>query len=382
MLPLPLSQIMQPTLLELGRLPARADLTAYPNRAALDQDQSPWRQSLDGTWRFQLVSRPQDAPADWPTAEAQDAPWREINVPGVWTRQNTGDYPHYANWRMPFDCPKPPAVPDDNPTGLYRTDFTVPSAWDGRRTTLHIGGFESLVMVWCNGQFIGLGKDSRLPSEFDLSPALAVGTNQLAIMVVRWCDATWIEDQDHWNHGGLHRSVYLEARAQVHISDLIVETDYDVDTKTGQARIRVDVDGPSFGYRARVRLEDAGGVVIHRGPEKTIDQFDTDQSIAAQWTQSFAFHGNRAEFEIDVPKAEPWSAEVPTRYRLFADLLDPKGELLETIPVWIGFRRVETAGRRLRVNGTPIVLIGVNRHDHHPETGKTCTAEDIREDLI
>lgn len=382
MLPLPLSQIMQPTLLELGRLKARTDFTAYPNRAALDQDESPWRQSLDGTWRFQLISRPEDAPADWTTGDTSGAPWRDIAVPGVWTRQETGDYPHYANWLMPFDCPKPPAVPDQNPTGLYRTDFSLPKDWSGRGTTLHIGGFESLVMVWCNGQFIGLGKDSRLASAFDLSPALKDGTNQLAIMVVRWCDATWIEDQDHWNHGGLHRSVVLEARAPVHVCDLIVETDYDAETGTGSAKARLEVDGPSFGYRARLRLEDMDANVCHRSAEKTVDQFDADQSIGAQWRQSFAFHGNFVEFEIELPKAAPWSAETPARYRLIAELLDPKGEILEIYPVWIGFRRVETSDRRLRVNGTPIVLIGVNRHDHHPENGKTCSAEDIREDLV
>ena len=222
---------------------------------------SPWRLSMDGRWAFQLAPGPDRVPGGWQTAASDDVAWRDIDVPGVWTRQNTGDLPHYANWQMPFDCPRPPDVPEDNPTGLYRRDFELPDDWQGRSTILHIGGFESLVMVWCNGQFIGMGKDSRLPSEFDLTPALQSGTNQLALMVVRWCDATWIEDQDHWNHGGLHRSVFLESRATTHVQDMIVDTDFDPQTRTGTAAIRVEVAGPSSGCRARAILHGPTGEV-------------------------------------------------------------------------------------------------------------------------
>ena len=200
MLPLPLSHILDPTLTGLGRLPARASLhPAY--RGPFE------RLSLDGVWRFQLIERPTEAAHDWMTQQTHAKPWRDILVPGVWTRQNTGDFPHYANVRMPFSCAKPPEIPLDNPTGLYRTTFDVTEPWAARQTVLHIGGFESLAMVWCNGSFVGLAKDSRLPSEFDLSAVIRPGANDLAIMVLRWCDATWIEDQDHWNHGGIHRSV-------------------------------------------------------------------------------------------------------------------------------------------------------------------------------
>nr|WP_083332579.1 glycoside hydrolase family 2 TIM barrel-domain containing protein [Hyphomonas sp. Mor2] len=381
MLPLPLSHLLNPTLLELGRLPARANLKAFPDADALAAGDSPWRVSMDGTWAFHLAPSPERVPERWQTEPIADDAWRDIQVPGVWTRQDTGDFPHYANWQMPWDCPKPPEVPAENPTGLYRRDFELPRDWQARSTVLHIGGFESLALVWCNGQFVGMGKDSRLPSEFDLTPTLKAGTNQLALMVVRWCDATWIEDQDHWNHGGLHRSVFLESRAPVHVQDLIVDTDFDPAEQTGSATVRVEVAGGSAGYRARAVLEDPGGKICAETACLPVEQFDVTQPTGAQWAQSYSFKSYAAELQINIGQAVPWSAEHPARYRLITELLDPDGHVAEVHETPIGFTRITVSDRRLKVNGRPIVLIGVNRHDHHPENGKTCSVEDIRAEL-
>ena len=382
MLPLPLPHIMNPGLTELNRLPARATLVPFSSERARQQGETAWRKVLDGTWRFQLIDAPGDAPGDWTTQALRDPSWRDIQVPGVWTRQETGDLPHYANWRMPFDCQKPPHVPDRNPTGLYRMDLEVSQDWLGRRSILHIGGFESLILVWCNGDFIGMGKDSRLPSEFDLSAAIRAGSNQLALMVVRWCDATWIEDQDHWNHGGLHRSVWLESRASAHVQDLIVATDFDAATGTGTASVRIEVAGPSAGYQAEARLEDVHGNVCVNLAPAPVEQFDLTASVGRQMQQSYTFDGYAATLALSLPQARAWSAEQPARYRLITKLTNPQGVCVEVHETWIGFTRIQTSGRRLRVNGQPIVLIGVNRHDHHPENGKTCSEADIRAELI
>jgi beta-galactosidase len=382
MLPIPLPHLLQPSLLELGRLSARATLSPYPNEAALASGHSPWRLSLDGTWAFHLAPTPEHLPDGWPVSATTSDLWRDIQVPGVWTRQGVGDLPHYANWQMPWACQKPPNVPVENPTGLYRRDFDLPPDWEARQTILHIGGFESLAMVWCNGLFMGMGKDSRLPSEFDLSPALQAGSNQLAILVMRWCDATWIEDQDHWNHGGLHRSVFLESRGPVHVKDLIVETDFDPGTQSGTASVRVEVAGSSAGYQARAVLADPAGNQLAQSEPVPVAQFDTDQSTGAQWAQSYSFRSYAAELKLKLTQALPWSAERPDRYRLLTQLVAPDGTIVEVHETWIGFTRIEVSDRRLRVNGKPIVLIGVNRHDHHPENGKTCSADDIRAELI
>ena len=379
--------IFQPALLEINRLPAAATMQAFPTiDAALaakagDLAVTPWRLSLDGEWRFLLAARPEDAPSDWTAPDADLSGWRAIRVPGVWTRQDTGDGPHYANWMMPFDCPHAPQTPDKNPTGLYRTRFETPAPWTGRKTILHIGGFESVALVWCNGAFVGMGKDSRLPSEFDLSPYLSAGANTLAVMVIRWSDATWIEDQDHWNHGGLHRSVYIESRAPTHVRDLNAVADYDSETGAGEARLRVFVDGPSAGYSVRAALCDAGGEHGAVFPEAPVAQFDAQGSAVEQLVAAYSFKGFAAEMALTLPDAAPWSAERPTRYRLVVELIDPDGAVCEAHALWIGFRRVEIAGRRLKVNGEAIVVIGVNRHDHHHENGKTPSVEEMRVEL-
>lgn len=374
MLPLPLEHLFDPNLSAIGRLPARASMPA-PKDAA-------WRMSLDGTWRFQLVPQPDLASEDWFTEATEKAPWRDIHVPGVWTRQETGDYPHYTNWQMPFTCEKPPQVPAANPTGLYRRKISLDQTWLDRHTILHLGGFESLAMVWCNGRFIGMAKDSRLPSEFDLSDALVEGENDLAIMVPRWCEATWIEDQDHWHHGGLHRSVWIESRARTHISNLIVDTDFEPKLHLGSADIRVEVAGPSLGFQVITNLETVQGETIFAGSPVPVEQFETSGSLGTQWKQTYRFDGNAAKTRVELQNARAWSAEHPTRYRLVIELQTGEGQSVECREIWIGFTRIETRERRLRVNGEPIVLIGVNRHDHHHENGKTCSEADIRSDLL
>ena len=382
-MPLDLSVLLDPSLLALNRKPMRATREPFPNAAdALGGETSGWRQSLDGVWRFQLVDRPQAAPADWTVADTSAAPWRDIKVPGVWTLQDTGDFPHYTNWVMPFASAKPPSVPDHNPTGLYRTRFTCPADWDGRSVFVDIGGFESFVMVWCNGGFVGMGKDSRLPSAFDLGAHLQAGENDLALMVVRWSDGTWIEDQDHWYHGGLHRPVYLEAHAPVHIADLQIDADYDAGTQTGHAALTVRVEGQSAGFKVRARLLDAEGAHIADFPESAVRQFDASADGVSQLLQSVSFFGYAAEASVTVPDVSPWSAEGPVRYQLVTELVDAGGYVSEASRTWIGFRRVDVSGRRLRVNGQPIKLIGVNRHDHHPDTGKTLTRAEIRAELV
>lgn len=383
MLPLRLDQLLKPTLTEINRLAARASMMAYPDVAsAVAEAASPWRLSLDGIWGFQLVEKPGDAPDGWIAPEAETANWREINVPGVWTRQDTGDYPHYTNWLMPFDCKYPPDVPDANPTGLYRRNFILPEDWQGRETVLHIGAFESMALVWCNGEFVGMGKDSRLPSEFDLSPFLSAGENTLAIMVLRWCDGTWIEDQDHWYHAGIHRSVYLESRGAVHTSDLSVVADYDAETGAGKASYRLSVAGASVGCKVRARLEDARGETVGAFPDAEVAQFDDSGSGVEQLLESHKFRGYVAQGSLALEHVLPWSAEAPTRYRLITELVSAGGEVIEACATWTGFRRVEVTGRRLKVNGKPIVIIGVNRHDHHHENGKTLSVDEMRQDLV
>jgi len=166
---------------------------------------------LDGTWRFQLLH----APAEEPAAE-----WGETPVPGCWTMQGTFDLPHYTNVQMPFKG-DPPELPDVNPTGVYERDFELTADWmAGRRVVLHVGAAESLLIVRVNGREVGVSKDSHLAAEFDITDVVRGGPNAISLRVVKWSDATYIEDQDEWWHGGITRSVFLYATPRVHLADL------------------------------------------------------------------------------------------------------------------------------------------------------------------
>jgi beta-galactosidase len=378
-LPLPLDHLFDPGLTELGRLMMRAPLEPLRD----SDDPVPRRVSLDGEWRFQLVNSPLAAPIGWLTDTTDGADWRTITVPGVWTMQDVGDPPIYCNFQMPFADPhEPGCVPNINPTGLFRTSFTFDPAWAGQDIILHIGGFESVALVWCNGVFVGMGKDSRLPSEFDLTPHLINGNNQLSIMVIKWSDATWIEDQDHWRHGGLHRSVFVEARGRTRIDDLIIVADYDAARANGALSLRAQIKGESAGLKVQARIEDTDGKPIADLAAADVQQFPHDAGTMEQLRASYVYPGHEAELTCVVANVLPWSAEAPHRYRLITELIDRDGAVIETHRTMIGFRRVDVRGRRLLVNGKAIIIFGVNRHDHHPVNGKTPNLADMRADLV
>ena len=212
-----------PQLTGLNKLPTRATLTPFPTAAdalTLAREQSPWFMSLDGQWQFKLAPRPEAVTWD---ALAADG-WSTIAVPGNWTMQGYGS-PHYTNVVMPFPD-EPPHVPGQNPTGIYRREFTVPAGWQGRRLVLHFGGCEGALFVYVNGEPVGISKDARTPAEFDVSAHVRFGAaNELVAVVVQWSDASFIEDQDHWWQAGLQREVYLYATGTPHLQDVFARGD-------------------------------------------------------------------------------------------------------------------------------------------------------------
>jgi beta-galactosidase len=374
----------QPELQGLNRLPSRAPLVPYPDARSArrgDRDSSPWFRSLDGQWRFHLADHPRSAPAGWEMPAFADGGWRPIDVPGCWTMQDSGDHPHYTNIVMPFAA-EPPRTPDRNPTGLYRRVFEVPAAWRDRRVVLHLGGAESAAAVWVNGTFAGMHKDSRLPGEFDVTRMLRPGANLLAVMVVRWSDGTWIEDQDHWFHAGLHREVYVYATGRVHVADVRASARLAGDLIAGDLDVSVDVGcdvEPEPGWAVKARLETARGraVAVITGPVPVF----TRGSMLEEFVGAYAFAGTRVRLRTRVDRVEPWSSESPTRYRLVVSLRDPDGDEREATALWLGFTRVEIRDRQLLLNGRPVLVRGVNRHDHSPERGKAVTRADMRRDV-
>ncbi|MFB6849151.1 glycoside hydrolase family 2 TIM barrel-domain containing protein [Streptomyces sp. NPDC056373] len=323
-------------------------------------DRRPGALSLDGDWRFQLLPAP-DAPLG--------KVWSSSCVPGVWTVQGTDDLPRYLNVRMPF--PEfPPHVPAADPTGVYERPVDVPAEWAGRRIVLQVGAAESVLLVHVDGRPAGISKHSHLAAEFDLTGLVRPGEQAtVRLTVVKWSDASHIEDQDQWWHGGITRSVLLYAVDPLHLADVTVRARRDGD-------LRVDC-----------RVRDAGGALPEgwyvsgelAGHPLTQDaEFDR---VNAEDDRVSGFLGE-ARLRATVPQVRTWNAETPELYGLTVRLHRADGTVADTSRHRVGFRDVEISGRDLLVNGERVFIRGVNRHDFHPLTGRTVTYDDMRADLV
>jgi beta-galactosidase len=360
---------------------------------------------LDGRWRFQLLHAPEEETA---------ANWSEVEVPGCWTMQGTFDLPHYTNVQMPFPG-DPPELPDANPTGVYERDFELPADWiTGRRVVLHVGAAESVLIVRVNGREVGISKDSHLAAEFDITDAAQAGANAVSLRVVKWSDATYVEDQDQWWHGGITRSVYVYATPRVHLSDIRVNAGLTDDLRTGTFELIADVEfngtGPESDWSIEARLGDLGPLsailpIANKGPGPRVSRADSEPlsrhpfELVAKLVSEGLTGAEQAEWEalapqlrppvdgrarvaVDLPDVLAWSAEKPHLYPLHVVLLSPSGEAVEEVDLRVGFRRVEIEGVHLLINGATVLLRGVNRHDFDQYTGRVVSADSMRADLV
>jgi len=363
-----------PELTGINRLPVRSTLTPYPTpKAALkgNRKQSRWFHNLNGVWKFKLYGKPEAVPEACLKGKFADGKWDDIQVPGNWTMQGY-DRPHYTNVIMPF-ANNPPFVPEENPTGVYRTTFTLPKNWQKRRTVIHFGGVESCYYLYCNDRMVGMSKDCRLPAEFDLTSYLRDGENDLSVMVIRWSDGSYVEDQDHWWMAGIYRDVYLYSTAQAYIEDIFAVADLDDRYKDGELRVKTKINftvdpGHDAGYGIQARLYDAAGKQVGK-------------PLAGSISGSYRLQTYELALEQKVSSPARWSAEAPNLYSLVVTLLDPKGKAIEHTSCRIGFRRVEIKDRQLLINGQPVYMKGVNRHEHDDRTGKTVSRQRMLEDI-
>ena len=366
-----------PELTHINRLDMHAGLTPYPDRDHALQDNrdaSPWFQSLNGDWRFSLFQAPADVREELLSPACNHAEWDTMPVPGNWTMQGLWDKPIYTNVNMPYEN-NPPLVPEENPTGLYRTTFDLPPDWEDRRTVLHFGGVENYFEVYLNGRFIGMSKDNRLPAEFDITRALQSGANTLAVKVLKWCDANYIEDQDQWWQAGIFREVYCYSTGHAYLQDLFARTDFDPATGEGLLDLQLEIGfGPAY---------------LPKGPE---DDHAIDVELLApggspvvqervRVDPHFRISGNQARLEAKIPDCAAWSAEEPNRYSLLITLRDPGDGEIESRHVRIGFTRVTVENRELRINGQLVMIRGVNRHEHDDRRGRAVTREGMLQDI-
>ncbi|MCX7795337.1 MAG: beta-galactosidase subunit alpha [bacterium] len=357
--------------LQRNRLKSRAYFIPYPDvdsALTFQREMSEMIKILNGKWKFHYAPSPYEAPKDFYKEDYDVSNWDEIRVPSNWQMEGYG-HPHYTNVMYPFPV-DPPRVPSENPTGSYRREFYI-SDLEGKRIILRFEGVDSAFHVWVNGNEVGYSQGSRLPSEFDITSYVREGKNILAVRVYQWSDGSYLEDQDMWWLSGIFRDVYLIIRPDIYIRDIFIVGDLDERYESGVLRVKVDLintKGKDLeNYKISFTFLDEG--------YKLIKEAEKEISL-----KSLEEKNIEIEFPIDNPRK--WSAEDPYLYNLVITLKDEKNNILEVIPNKVGFRKVELKDGLFLVNGVPIKLKGVNRHEHHPDFGRAVPIEWAEQSII
>ena len=341
----------------VNRAPMHANYFAYESddvaKKGIKENSSNFM-SLNGVWKFNWVKDADSRPTDFWKTGFNDKGWDDIPVPGVWELHGYGD-PIYVNigyaWRNQFEN-NPPFVPtENNHVGSYRKEIMVPASWKGKDIIAHFGSVTSNLYLWVNGKYVGYSEDSKLEAEFNLTPYLKPGQkNLIAFQVFRWCDGTYLEDQDFFRYSGVGRDCYLYARNKKRIEDIRVTPDLDGEYKNGSLNIALNLKGNG---KVNLTLKDASGKEV---------------------ANTQATKGNAI---IEVENPHKWTAETPYLYTLYASLEGSN----EVIPVKVGFRKVEMKNAQLLVNGQPVLIKGANRHELDPDGGYVISKERMIQDI-
>ncbi|MDR2510090.1 MAG: DUF4981 domain-containing protein [Spirochaetaceae bacterium] len=341
------------------------------------------------SWRFRLLDNPSEDDEAWTSRGFDCGLWDTIALPGAWSLQRGRDgkrfdKPHYTNVQMPFE-EMPPRAPAHNPTGLYRRAFSLPESWKGKRIVLHIGSAESVHFAYINGALAGAGKDTRLPSEYDITEYLREGEQTLCIKVVRYSDASYIEDQDQWWFGGIHRDVYLYATERVYIEDIEALPGGIDGGGTGRLALKVTLGG------ALPRCASTGNSPVRSGENEApytirYSVFACEAegaalaSGAAAFVPNYRLNSNAVICDVEVPAAKWWSDESPALYAVVVEA-EYNGDVFYTTALSTGFRTVRIERRELLINEKPLLIKGVNRHEHDEHHGKTLSVAAMKRDI-
>jgi beta-galactosidase len=339
--------------MEVNREQPRAYYIPYKDvEAALlkKRGKSPFYQTLNGSWKFKYHSSIKCVEDGFYNEAADVSDWDNLIVPSCWQVKGY-EKCHYTNVNYPFPC-DPPYVPNENPVGLYVREFNVADRWDDKSKYLVFEGVNSCFYLWVNGSFVGYSQGSRIPAEFDISSYVRTGKNKIAVMVLKWCDGSYLEDQDLWRFSGIFRDVYLLARDKNHVRDVFNKQYLSEDFKAAALKCEVETVGSC---EVKAELRDAEGKLVAGG--------------------SAAVSG-KGTIELEVKDPVLWNAEAPYLYKLYVT----SGE--EVLLFNTGFRKVEVKDGVFMINGKAIKLKGVNRHDSHPELGQTIPVNHMIKDLM
>ncbi|MCX7806715.1 MAG: beta-galactosidase subunit alpha, partial [Planctomycetota bacterium] len=360
-------------LMHRNRLPARAWFLPCQDEASAlrgDRAASAFFRSLNGRWAFRYLNSPAEVPPDFPKG-TDVAGWDAIPVPSNWQMLGFGR-PHYTNVRYPYPL-DPPKVPLDNPVGLYHRIFRLPDDWDGMRVHIVFEGVNSAFYLWINGRMAGFSKGSHMPAEFDITDLVCRGDNSIFVQVFQWSDGSYLEDQDFWRLSGIFRDVYLLARPPIHLWDVFIRTPVRSGRRDAELRVEAIIRNAGGvacgGGRLRARLLDAGGRLL----------LDDAMGQTCRIGEGRERHLEKS-FAMESPRL--WSAEEPYLYTLLLSLEDSKGQIVEAAKFRVGFRDVRIKDGIFLVNGAPVKIRGVNRHDMDPDLGHAVTYDSMLRDIL
>ena len=353
-----------PAVNQVNREARHAHFFAFENeeKAKGDKTQSERFLSMEGMWKFNFVKNHQDAPKDFFGLKYDDSKWVDFPVPGLFELNGYGDKIYknagYA-WCTTFKNDPPKIGETNNYTGSYRRTFDLPANWKGQEVYFHVGSATSNLAVWVNGKYVGYSEDSKVAAEFNITKYLKPGKNLIAMQIMRWCDGSYVEDQDFWRFTGIAREVYLYARPKVHIEDITVTTDF-----VGESgKINIQLTAPSA-----------------KGKKFTVKLYCPDGKEAQQVTPLVIKNDGKGEAEAMIPNPQKWTAETPNLYTAMISLYDGD-KLVESIRQRIGIRKVEIKGGQLLVNGQPILIKGADRHELDPDGGYIVSVERMIQDI-
>ncbi len=345
------------------------------DEAFTDGMNSEWVEMLNGTWKFNWVANVDERPLDFYKTDFDASNWDNIPVPANWQMQGYGT-PIYTNIKFPFDK-NPPKIGgiNGNPVGSYIRTFTIPEDWDEREIFIHFDGVSSAFYIWLNGEKIGYSQGSRTPAEFNLTKYLKTGENKLAVQVFRWCDGSYLEDQDGWRLSGIFRDVYLYATPKTQIQDFFVTTDLDEDYNDAIISAKIDLKNYD---KQTIKNASVEFTLMELDGNKVKVDGTLKQIISALKS------GENKEIILQGKVSDPlkWTHETPNLYKVVITLKDSKGSISEVVACNTGFREIEIKNRELLLNGKPVMFKGVNKVEHHPLYGKHTTHEFLEKEVL
>ena len=326
--------------------------------------------SLNGAWKFNWVSKPDERPKEFFNLDYNVNGWDNIDVPSSWQLEGYGQ-PIYTNVKHPFPDPQPPTPPtDNNPVGSYRRTFIMPDTWDDGQIILHFDGVKSAFFIWINGEKVGYSQGSMTPAEFNITSYLMPGENSIAVQVFRWSDAAFIEDQDFWRLSGIYRDVYLMHVPDVHIRHYKAIAELTDNYQNGLLSLTTHLSNYSTSKK-QILFE---GYLFNKAQQEIGVVKSTREELRSDTEK-------KLDFSLKVNDISQWSAEIPHLYTLVLSLKDLESDITEYVSCRIGFRSVELKNGQMLVNGKPIIIKGVNRHEHDPVTGRTVSDASMIADI-